>query len=130
MKGSLDDGEIRGLKAGKDAAETLLKLVQEKEKVVTEQVEISNQRSTKVAAEVAALRREVVQVKALLPQSIVTQVDQVASTSATMLSTTRVLLEANNALRNTLSPPSASPTLSSETPSVGICRGPAMSDPD
>jgi len=97
----VDSGEIRGLKAGKDAADTRLKLAQDEQKAVTTPVEILN--NTKLEAEVAALKTEVAQIKGVLPPSVITQLDKVASTTALVTSTARTLSEANTVLGSTLS---------------------------
>jgi hypothetical protein len=97
----VDGGEIRGLKAAKDAAETRLNLAQDEQKAVTAPVEILN--NTKLETEVAALRMEVAQIKGVLPPSVITQLDKVASTVVVVTSATRTLSEANTVLGSTLS---------------------------
>ena len=123
----LDGREIRGLKAetkglraDNDATESRLKLAQDEQKAVTSPVEILKPNSTKLEAEVAALRSEVAQINGVLPQSIFNQLDKVATTTAIVTSTARVLSTANAVLGSTLSRPSASPASRSDPPSATI----------
>ena len=97
----VDSGEIRGLKAEKDAAESRLKLAQEEQKAVTAPVKILN--DTKLEAEVAALKTEVAQIKGALPPSVITQLDKIASTVVIVTNATRTLSQANTVLGSTLS---------------------------
>ena len=98
IKGWLDGREIRGLKAENDAAETRLKLAQDEQKVVTAQLGILEPNSKKLETEFAALKVEVAQMKAVLPQ-----LDRVATTTAMVTGTARALSEANTVLGATLS---------------------------
>jgi hypothetical protein len=100
----LDGREVRGLKAEKDAVEARLKLAQEEQKAVTPSIEILN--TTKLEEDVAVLKTEVAQIRGvILPQSVITQLDKVAATTAMVTSTVRVLSEANTVLKATLTPP-------------------------
>jgi hypothetical protein len=105
----LDSREIRGLKADKNAAETRLKLAQDKQEDFTAPVQILN--SPKLEEDVAVLQAEMVQIKEALPPSVFNQLDQVAARSAFFASTARALSEANTVLGSTLSYPSFSQTL-------------------
>jgi hypothetical protein len=108
IRGWLDGREIRGLaaenrglEADRKAAATRLKLAQEEQKAVTPPIETLNK--TKLEEDVALLKTEIAQIKVVLPQSIITQLDKVAATTAIVTSTVRVLSETNNALGTILS---------------------------
>jgi hypothetical protein len=58
---------------------------------------------TKLETEVAALKMEVAQIKGVLPPSVITQLDKVASTVVIVTNATRTLSEANTVLGSTLS---------------------------
>jgi len=105
IKGALDGGEIRGLRAENSLADRQLKLAQHDQQVVTTQVELLKPSSGQLATEVAELKTEVARIKAELPdlvKAVLPQIDKVASTSAVVANTVSVLSEANSALGATL----------------------------
>ena len=118
IKSWLDGREIRGLRAENHAKESRLKLAQDEQKAFTAPLQILN--SPKLEEDVAVLKTEVAQIKAVIPPSILNQLDKVAATTAIVTSTARVLSTANAVLGSTLSRPSASPTLRSDPPSATI----------
>ena len=84
---SRDDGEIRGVKAENNALKEQLNLARHDQKVVTKQ-------STKLGSEIAELRVEFGRMKASLRPTdnlVSPQLDKVASTTAVLSDTVRVL---------------------------------------
>jgi hypothetical protein len=133
IKAWVDGREIRGLRAEINTADHQLKLAQSEQKAVTKPIEILNK--TKLEDDVAALSTKVAQIESLIPQSLFSQLNnqlgRVASTTAMVTSTARVLSEANTVLGSTLSsPPSATSRSTLFPPFVTIGTGPPMSDPD
>ena len=93
---SVDDGEIKGAKAENNALKELLNLARHDQKVVTKQ-------STKLESEIAGLRVEIASMKSsLLPTVAIPRLDKVASTTAVLSDTVRVLQAANSSLGSTL----------------------------
>ena len=95
---SRDDGEIRGVKVENNALKEQLNLARHDQKVVTKQ-------STKLGSEIAELRVEFGRMKASLRPTdnlVSPQLDKVASTTAVLSDTVRVLQAANSSLGSTL----------------------------
>jgi hypothetical protein len=90
--------------------EARLELARDEQKVVTAQVEKLTPYGAKLESEVGELKIEVAQMKAVLPQ-----LDKVASTTALMTDTVKIVLEANSILGATLTPTGA---VYSDTPQV------------
>ena len=95
---SRDDGEIRGVKAENNALKEQLNLARHDQKVATKQ-------STKLGSEIDELRVEFGRMKASLRPTdnlVSPQLDKVASTTAVLSDTVRVLQAANSSLGSTL----------------------------
>ena len=93
---SRHDGTIRGVKAENNALKEQLNLARHDQKVVTKQ-------STKLESEIAGLRVEIPSMKSsLLPTIAIPRLDKVASTTAVLSDTVRVLQAANSSLGSTL----------------------------
>jgi hypothetical protein len=105
-KGAQDDGEIRGLKAenkglgvDKEAAETRLKLAQDKQQATTRQLEVLEPFARKSESEIAALKIKVAQIESELSERVkailLPELEKIASNNTVVATSVHNLSAAN-----------------------------------
>jgi septal ring factor EnvC (AmiA/AmiB activator) len=99
-RGSVDHGEISRIQAEDHALKERLHLAQDKQGVLTEQIERLKPYTARLESEVAELKA----IFAGLAGVIISQLEAISSTSASLASTVSALSEANSALIATLTP--------------------------
>jgi hypothetical protein len=95
LKGAQDSGEIRGLRAGKDAAEERLELAQDKQKAVTAQFKVLEPVTRNNEVEIADLTTRVARMESSIQAAILPRLDKIASTSTVVASSVHNLSAAN-----------------------------------
>jgi hypothetical protein len=99
-RGSVDHGEIGRIKAEDNELKERLHLAQDKQEVLTEQIERLKPYTARLESEVAELKA----IFAGLAGVIISQLETISFTSAALAGTVSTLSEANSALKATLTP--------------------------
>ena len=99
MKSAQDDGEIRALKADKEAAETRLKLAQDKQETVTMRLKELEPLARISPSAIAELQMKFAQMKSSLPERVkailLPELDKIAGNSAVVATSVHNLSAAN-----------------------------------